>query len=104
MLFVVTLRGSQRREERQRPHPRSPRDLRQQRYAYPPQGARFDEMGVAGSNRIPVDALRFLPRPDGTAQHPMVAEEAPLILQAYRPRGGGHGSLARSEDRARHEQ
>src|SRR5215208_7800643 len=62
-LLGVALGGSQSAKERQCPHPRGPRDLRQQRYAHPPEGARFDEAGVAGSNRVAVDALRGYPLP-----------------------------------------
>src|SRR5215212_6441942 len=62
-LLGVALGGSRSAKERQGPHPRGPWNLRQQRYAHPSEGARFDEAGVAGSNRVAVDTLRGHPLP-----------------------------------------
>ena len=137
-LFSVTLGVGQDRKKRQRPHPRSPRNLRQERHAYPSEGARFDEVGVAGADRITVDPFRgdplspaafkglvyahnqrrsfgyegfhqqlqqdaagFLARPYGTAEHPVVAMELLLLVQAHRFQGRTHRPFARSEDRTR---
>src|SRR5215204_3489819 len=136
-LSCVAFRRSQRRKKGQCPNPRRPWDRSEQHQANPPQSARFDEVGVAGSNRVAVDALRrdllpltplqglvnahnqrrsfgyeylheqpqqdaarFPTRPVGAAQYPMVAAEAPFVLQTHRSQGAGHGSFPRSEDRA----
>jgi hypothetical protein len=56
-LLAVTLGGSQGRKERQGPCPTGPRDLRQQRQAHPSEGARFDEVGAAGTCGVAVDPL-----------------------------------------------
>lgn len=140
LLFGVAFGRSQRREEGQGPHPPGPRDRGQKRHADPSQAAGLHEVAVAGTHRVPVDALRFdllspaplqrlidaqderfsfgheslheqpqqhtarLPaRPVGAAQDPMVAMEAPLLVQAHRAQGRTDGPSSGSEDRPRHQ-
>src|SRR5215207_6462408 len=54
-LFCVALGRSQCRKKGQGPNPRGPWNRSQQRHANPPQSTRFDEVGVAGSDRVAVD-------------------------------------------------
>src|SRR5215213_7647724 len=54
-LFCVAFGRGQRRKEGQRPNPRGPWDRSQQRQANPPQSTSFDDVGVAGSDRVAVD-------------------------------------------------
>ncbi|HZB09273.1 MAG TPA: hypothetical protein VE525_09210 [Rubrobacter sp.] len=61
--------------------------------------------GYEGFHEQPQQDAAYLPtRPDGAAEHPMVATEAPFLLRAHRSPGGGYGPLSRGEDCARQEQ
>lgn len=51
-LFVVTLRGTQRSQEGQRPDTASPGNLHQEHQGEPAQTARLDEMGMRGAHRV----------------------------------------------------
>src|SRR3954468_4157665 len=79
-LPTATLRGRERGQERQRPHPSGPRDRRQEHQAQPAQPAGLDEKRLRRTHRVTVDAL---------GRDTLAAAALDRVVQAqhYRPRG-----------------
>jgi hypothetical protein len=61
--LIITLRGRQHGQERQRPHALGPRDRHQQHHIQPAQATGFDEMTVTRSHWTPIDPAGFDLRP-----------------------------------------
>src|SRR3954464_4644467 len=84
-LRTATLRGRERGQERQRPHPSGPRDRRQEHQAQPAQPAGLDEKRLRRTHRVTVDAL---------GRDTLAAAALDRVVQAqhYRPRGHEGGN------------
>src|SRR4051812_48070175 len=84
-LPTATLRGRERGQERQRPHPSCPRDRRQEHQAQPAQAAGLDEKRLRRTHRVTVDAL---------GRDTLAAAALDRVVQAqhHRPRGHEGGN------------
>src|SRR3954463_2825881 len=84
-LPTATLRGRERGQEWQRPHPSGPRDRRQEHQAQPAQAAGLDEKRLRRTHRVTVDAL---------GRDTLAAAALDRVVQAqhYRPRGHEGGN------------